>query len=47
MIVGIHGFAAPFSRLPATQARHVASSLKLNPGAGQICLLRLLTRPLI
>jgi hypothetical protein len=47
MIVGIHGFAALFSSLPAKQARHAFSSSKLNPGAGQICLLRLLTRPLI
>jgi hypothetical protein len=36
-----------FSGLPAKQAGHASSSLKLNLGAGQICLLRLLTPPLI
>jgi hypothetical protein len=47
MIVGIHPFAAIFPNPPAKKAKSAFPSLKLNPGAGQICLLRLLTRPLI
>src|SRR5262245_46343732 len=47
MIVGIHGFAALFLRLPAKEAGLASSSSKLNTGAGQICLLRLKNWPLI